>query len=1013
MSEERLASFAKSAGTYAFDPDALDDEIVARILALVQVRPAVDPSKDERSTVRRRIAHRMLIRGAASPADYLSALKDGGEEALALRRELTMSATGFFCDPGHFARLAEDIVPRLFEDQSKPIRVWVPGCATGEEAYCIAMLLLEEADRRKIRPDIQIFASDLDGVALAARREGRYPLEIDAELGDERLRRFFNRETDHFHIRRELRDIVLFARHNILEDPPFARVDLISCRHVLGHLSPGAQRRVREIFHFALRPGGMLLLGPSESADEPPGLFALVDEDLRIYRRLDVRPRAGGPASIRNLESPKQRDVAEMPTIASASAAHRAALERLGPPSALVDASNRVAHLTDKAGRYLQPDGGPLVNDIIALARPELRPGLQLALHRAFVRGESSLSSPVVVDLGGLRRRMQIQVQPVDNQLGDGKAALVFFLEGEAEDETASEAARKTADGQEKQIRELQFALEFMRSRLESMRHENERVGSELQVANEAIVSFNEKCRAASKELQLSKQETLAISEELHAVKWELKVRLEAETRALGDVQNLMVATDVGILFLDRNLCIKKFTPQLAGQFNITVADEGRPITHFTNSLEYPLLAEDARAVMQDLTTIEREACGRDGSWLLIRLRPYSTVEGKVDGVVITLVNLTERHKAATALRESEARVRAIMAGVADAIVTADETGRIQWVNRATADMFGFSAEELIGVDIGSLMPEPHRSQHQAYLENYLDSGKARVMGIGREVEAVRKDGSRFPAELNISETWYQGRKLFIAFLRDLTVQRRYEARLKRMHENRLASMANMATELAHELNQPLAAATNFLGAAQRRLDAHGGDLSAEAGKALHAATNQVLRAGRIIHRLRHFISNAEPVRARHNLHGLIHNVCELVAPALRESSIEVVLRLGAASDEVVVDSIQMEQVMVNLVRNADEAMSESSARRLTISTSLCDSAIEVAFADTGRGLSGTENCDLFLPFTTTKSEGLGVGLSISRSILEAHSGRMWASSNSEGGATFSFTLPLAPPRQK
>ncbi len=479
-------------------------------------------------------------------------------------------------------------------------------------------------------------------------------------------------------------------------------------------------------------------------------------------------------------------------------------------------------------------------------------------------------------------------------------------------------------------------------------------------------------------------------------------------SRAHSDVQNLMAATDVGILFLDTQLRIKRFTPRIAELFNVAEGDEGRSITDFTHSLDYEDLAGDARAMLRDLSSSEREVRSRNGSWCLMRMRPYRTVEDKIDGVVVTFVDISERRRAEDALRDSEARMRAVIDGVAVSIVTINETGIIQSVNTTATTMFGYPAEELVGRNVKILAPEPQSSEHDGYIRRYLETGEARIIGGSREVEARRKDGSTFPIELMISEIRHDGERLFIGFARDLSERRRFEARLSRLHSNRLDSMANMATALAHELNQPLAAAANYLFTVRHLLGTKPGPADAQIDEALDKASSQMHRAGQIIAHLREFMARGEPDKTEQSLHDLIRSACELLAPAARDAGAEIVLHLDAAEDEVLADRIQIEQAIFNLIRNAVEAMTDSPERKVVISTSLDDGMIRADVCDTGGGLPDSGNADLFTPFNSTKSSGLGVGLSISRSIIEAHYGSIWAEANPGGGAKFSFILPLA-----
>jgi two-component system CheB/CheR fusion protein len=641
----------------------IDEEQLRRILAHLRIRTGHDFSKYKRSTVLRRIARRMQVTRSDDLAGYYDALRENTDEAQALLADLLISVTTFFRDIEAFEALRKLALPQLFEhrDPEDTLRVWVCGCATGEEAYSIAMLLLEEAGRHDLRPPIQVFASDLDARALSIARDGRYPSAIEADVSEDRLRRFFTREGDNYRVRQELRDIVLFAHHDLLKDPPFSRVDLISCRNVLIYLDRDLQEQVISTFNYALNPNGFLLLGSSETADNPPGMFRNLDRNARIYQstvatgdKPRLLPRLLGPIRVR--EQVAQLGRAGNPSAAFNDAmSHRRALEKLAPPSILVDETHRVVHLSDSAGRYLQPSGGPLTGDVVDLVRTELRFELRSALHRVFEQQGATLSLPIPVRFNGASHRVLIQVKAAEtDELGEARNAVVFFIEGEEIEQAATNHERAT----DETVRRLTQELELTQARLRTVREESDAANEELRAANEELQSINEEYRSTSEELETSKEELQSINEELQTVNSELKLKLEAISRAHSDLQNLMAATDFGTLFLDSGLRIKRFTDRVTELFSITRTDEGRPITDFAHQLQYDDLIKDARAVLADLAPIRREVKSRTGKWYDMRLRPYRTVEDKIDGVVITFVDISDRRQVEEALRESERQLR-------------------------------------------------------------------------------------------------------------------------------------------------------------------------------------------------------------------------------------------------------------------------------------------------------------------------------------------------------------------
>src|SRR5262245_3688674 len=512
------------------DAPEVDEEQLRRILAHLRVRTGHDFSKYKRSTVLRRIARRMQVTRSDTLSEYYDMLRENSDEGQALLADLLISVTTFFRDAEAYESLRKLALPPLFDgrDPEDPIRVWVCGCATGEEAYSIAMLLLEEAGRHDLRQPIQVFASDLDARALSMAREGRYPSAIAADVSEDRLRRFFTREGDIYRVRQELRDVLLFAHHDLLKDPPFSRVDLISCRNVLIYLDRELQEQVISTFNYALNSGGFLLLGSSETADNPPGVFRNIDRNARIYQstlntgdKPRLLPRLLGPIRVRE-------QVAQIGRSTNPSAAfndammHRRALEKLAPPSILVDDTHRVVHLSDTAGRFLQPSGGPLTGDVVDLVRSELRFELRSALHRIFEQQASTLSLPIPVRFNGAPHRVLIQVKAADtDEIGEARNAVVMFLEGEEIDKNQPATGEYATDEKET-VRRLTQELELTQARLRTVREESDAANEELRAANEELQSINEEYRSTSEELETSKEELQSINEELQTVNSEL-----------------------------------------------------------------------------------------------------------------------------------------------------------------------------------------------------------------------------------------------------------------------------------------------------------------------------------------------------------------------------------------------------------------------------------------------------------------------------------------------------------
>ncbi len=681
---------------------------VRSIIGFLRARTGHDFTNYKRATVMRRIFRRMQVARMQSLGDYADYMRTNAEEAHELFGDLLISVTMFFRDPASFDALVEHAIgPLLDEAEPAQIRVWVPGCATGEEAYSLAILFREEMARRRLEMRVQIFATDLDDGALSTGREGRYPLSIEADVSAERLSRFFSNEGTHYRVREDVREMVLFATHSALKDPPFLKLDLVSCRNLLIYLDRTLQRQICATFHYALNPHGMLFLGSAETVDLTPELFRAVDRDARIYaikphasRRLPLMVGGDVPAHVPFVETTPPRP-AEPDR--SAPGAHAAALEALSPPSAIVDDDFRVVHLSETAGRFIQPSKGTLSTDLTALVRPELRLDLKSALDRAFGHDEPTLTLRIEVEFDAERRYVSVHVLPVATQRAAQRRALVMFLDsGRVSDRDDAEDAPATVPTQ------VYEELRSLQHRLSTSRRDHEAAVQDLRAANEELQSINEEYRSTSEELETSKEELQSMNEELQTVNSELKTKLESISTAHSDLQNLVAATEIGTLFLDAELRIKLFTPEVTRVFNITMSDVGRPITDFTHSLHdegqaFTEIASEARDVLTDLVPREREVGSLDGRWLLLRMRPYRTIDDRIDGVVVSFVDTTQRREAETSLRETR-----------DLLAMSTAASRLGWGTWNLGDgriEWDARGREIFGLDDGEITLDAWRAR--------------------------------------------------------------------------------------------------------------------------------------------------------------------------------------------------------------------------------------------------------------------------------------------------------------
>ena len=656
---EKLVEFTRFTPPLPAEADELTEQqldLMRRILAHVHTRTGHDFSQYKRSTLLRRIQRRMQLYGASTLETYLETLRQNASEATALFNDILIGVTSFFRDRESWEQLSTRVIPEILSHKEKDetIRAWTIGCSTGEEAYGMAILLFEALDKLESRPRIQIFASDLDENSIKYAREGLYPTAIEADVSAERLQRFFTLEGNHYRIRREIRDVVLFTHHSVLRDAPFSRLDLIACRNLLIYLEREIQNTVFDIFHYSLKPGGYLFLGLSESLDSLPDLFQTVDKVHRIYRTkpwdrehpyvpslpLSLGVSAKAPL-YRQPYAPRPHSVNEIPRLTEE---HAQALEVHAPPSVLINEHYAILHVSETAGRFLIQPSGPITTELLKLIRPELQLELRTALLQVFEKNQAVLTSPIPVKFNGHPHRVILSIQPrfhvTENGKRQEKRAIVFFLEDDQE-EPVRYPAPAEAGTKHALVRQLENEVRRLREQLQASIEQYESSSEELKASNEELQSINEEYRSATEELETSKEELQSVNEELLTVNNELETKLEEISRSHTDLQNLMSATEIGTLFLDRELRIRHYTPGMRELFNIMPGDRGRPIKHLTHTLRYNLFLDDAAEVLRSLIPIEREVQGEAGGWFLLRTRPYRTTDDRIDGVIFTFVDIT------------------------------------------------------------------------------------------------------------------------------------------------------------------------------------------------------------------------------------------------------------------------------------------------------------------------------------------------------------------------------------
>ncbi|MGV8805512.1 MAG: chemotaxis protein CheB [Polaromonas sp.] len=981
----------------------------------------------KRATVLRRIERRLQVRGLPDLPAYRDYLRENPEETVPLLQDMLISVTNFFRDREAFEALEQGWLPGLFDNRSpdEPLRVWVAGCATGEEAYSLAMLLREQMELHRFAGELQVFATDIGEKAISLARGGLYPASIAADVSPARLRQFFAPEHEQFRVVKQVRDKVLFALHNVLRDPPFSRLDMICCRNLLIYLDREAQSRVLETFRFALKPGGLLFLGISESVDAAPNLFIGADKKNRIYK---TNPHAHAlrqlplPSELVREHALPQRPRPERRELLGSSFAelHRKFLEQVSPPSVLVDARYTVLHLSDNAGKFLRLGGGAPSLSLLNNVPAELRIELRMALFQAAESGETIKTRPVALPRGA--SQLPAQVQMTVRSFGEprSESSLLLVLFDEVADTAPLVSLDNATPAHRRLISQLEAEIGQIKTHLQDTLEHSETSTQELKASNEELQAINEELRSASEELETSKEELQSINEELTTVNYELKMKVEETSKINDDLQNFIASTDIATIFIDRAMRIKRYTPQAASIFNLIASDNNRSLLDITHKLDYEALANDVADVFKTLNAVERQVGSSDGKVYLARIRPYRTLDDRIVGAVLTFVDVTALRKAEETVRAGEERLRIAAETTHDyAILTIDEGGLITTWNQGAERIFGHHEIHVLGQPFDLIFTPEDRAAGAPAEELRLARENGRCAD---ERWHLRKDGSTFFCSGVLMHLDGKSRG-FAKIARDLT-----QSKTEQTQREELLAVELKANELkdqflavmSHELKHPL----NLIQVNTELL------VKQPAVRALP----EVARAGTVIQQA--IVSQTQIIddlldlsRTRTGKLTLtlaavdLKELASSIVTALQDQVQQQNLTLNYQSlnNEVIAlcDRVRTEQIFWNLINNAIKFTPAGGHIELQLA---CDAGFaKFSVADNGQGIAPEVLPTVFGMFTqegrpsnhTQKiNTGLGVGLALVHELTVAQGGRVQAESKGlDQGSTFTVWLPKAHPK--
>ena len=1012
------------------DVQDVEQEALKKIMMLLRNHRGIDFTSYRPKTIRRRIMRRMVLAKINALGGYAKHLRNNASELEALYQDLLIAVTSFFRTPEAFEILKRKVFPALMKDRSldDSLRVWTIGCSTGQEAYSIAMSYLEYSSSISQNIRLQVFATDLNDELLEKARAGLYSKTLVQDVSPERLSRFFVEEEGGYRVSKTIREMCVFARQNVISDPPFSRIDLISCRNLLIYLEPELQRRLLPVFHYSLKPRGYLFLGVSESVGGYSSLFEPMDKKIKIFAKKPSATHQFPPASlvghvpkkIIQEKTPPTRFRDVMTTELSAEKeADRVALARYGPPGVVINAASEILQFRGDTSPYLIPPRGRATLNVLKMAREGLMLPLRTVINKAKKENKRARKEDVRVSQDGEMRDIDLEVIPLKN-VKEPCFLILFEPGGSVPSEAikpskAKSSAKRGLRQESREVARLERELAETRDYLQAIQEQYDAANEELQASSEEAQSGNEELQSINEELETSKEELESTNEELTTVNEEMLNRNAELTRLNSDIVNLQSSINVAILLLGRDLLIRRFTLPAEKLFNLLASDIGRPIGVIKHNLNFPGLETLVSDVIESLVAQEREVRDRDGRWFLLRVRPYMTLENKIDGAVLMLVDITIQKQA----EEAKGRLAAIIESSDDAIISKDLNGIIATWNQSAEVLFGYTAQEAIGKSITMLSP-PERMKEELSILEHIRQGKH----ISHyETVGERKDGTTVEISLAVSPVFDDAGDIIggSRIAHDITERRRAEEKLDALllREQAARAEAEAANRLkdeflaivSHEVRTPLNAIVGWIHMLRSgKLD------DDQIEKALESIDRNAASQAEIITELldtSRIISGKMKLDPKPlDIPSIIEAAVEVMRPAAEAKSIEIETMLDHDAGPTWGDSARLQQVLWNLLSNAIKFTPNGGNVEVRFERSATGVAIIVK--DTGQGIEPD-----FIPFvferfrqaqsaTTRAYGGLGLGLSIVRNIVEMHGGSVRAeSAGKDRGATFTIALPI------
>ncbi len=693
---------------------------VQKILVLIRTSTGHDFANYKQTTIHRRIERRMAVHQLDKVEQYATYLEKNPAEIGILFKDLLIGVTNFFRDAEAFEVLKAKVIPELIKNKESenPLRIWITGCATGEEAYSIAILLAEVMDKLKKQLNIQIFASDIDNEALDYARMAVYPDSIAADVSSERLNRYFIKEDATYRIKKQIREMIVFANQNLIKDPPFSRLDFVSCRNLLIYMGPVLQKKILPLFHYTLNPQGNLFLGTSESIGEFSHLFSPIDQKWKVFNRKEyVVDQVGDyPRTpfYDVLPTPQGLEEKRVPTVADIhNLAERIILDNYAPPCVLINEQFEILHFIGQTDKYLAPPVGKASFSVLNMAREGLKYKLSTVLHKAVKQKKTVHSTGIKFKHNNSVRTVDLVIRPL-TESGFTQGFMLVMFEDKTPPDTDQKKKAAAKEIVDPYLLSLEKELDSTKEYLQTTNEELETSNEELKSTNEELQSVNEELQSTNEELETSKEELQSTNEELITVNAELQKKLDELSMTNNDMKNLLDSVDIPTIFLDTDLRIKRFTAHTTKVINLIHTDIGRPVDDIVTKIEGATISEDANAVLEDLVSREKEVVTKDGSCYSMRILPYRTTENVIDGVVITFQDFSERKQAEegrkrllTAVEQERDKLRMLIDSIADEIYFCDTEGNLALANKAALSKLGIDRIEEIVQPMLEWLPKP------------------------------------------------------------------------------------------------------------------------------------------------------------------------------------------------------------------------------------------------------------------------------------------------------------------